>query len=283
MERIGFRQTSFSTANLWTYSDSLLNFKQVGAGGNINPQTPLATMDNKTLTVDDWITYARQFRLKADGTGPKPYPQVWEEFVQASVMDHYKANLERYNPTFKAQVAEFADGNLFFEIMQRTVWGPASADTAALEAYYNAHKEKYNWKASADAVVFYASDAATAAEALKALKAAPQRWKEIAAGFEDRLATDSNRFELGVLPNPGKVALKPGTLTAALVNTSDNTASFAYIIRLYPAAAPRSFAEAKGLVINDYQTELEGKWLNTLRAKYPVTINQPVLLELLKK
>jgi peptidyl-prolyl cis-trans isomerase SurA len=283
MQRIGYRQLPFAQAGLWAYSDSLLDSKPVIGKSGLTSRTTLAVLGDTSLTVDDWIRYARQFRLKTDGTGPKPYPQLWEEFVQAAAMDYYKANLERYNPEFKAQVAEFSEGNLFFEIMQRTVWGPASADTAALEAYYKANREKYNWKPSADAVVFYAGDAATAAEALKALKAAPLRWKEIAGGFEDRLAADSNRFEMEGLPNPGKVPLKPGTLTAAAVNKADNTASFAYIIRLYPQPAPRSFAEAKGLVINDYQTELENKWVNALRAKYPVTINQPVLLQLMKK
>jgi peptidyl-prolyl cis-trans isomerase SurA len=54
------------------------------------------------------------------------------------------------------------------------------------------------------------------------------------------------------------------------------------VIRIYPNKEQRSFADAKGLVINDYQDELEMKWLNQLRAKYPVNINQALLQELQK-
>ena len=44
----------------------------------------------------------------------------------------------------------------------------------------------------------------------------------------------------------------------------------------------RSFEEAKGLVINDYQTELESKWVQELKKKYPVHVNETVLQSLLK-
>jgi peptidyl-prolyl cis-trans isomerase SurA len=40
---------------------------------------------------------------------------------------------------------------------------------------------------------------------------------------------------------------------------------------------PRTFDEAKGLIVNDYQTQLEEKWVNELKKKFPVVINQKVL------
>jgi len=44
----------------------------------------------------------------------------------------------------------------------------------------------------------------------------------------------------------------------------------------------RSFDEAKGLVINDYQAQLEDEWTEALKKKYPVVINQKVLAEISK-
>ena len=35
--------------------------------------------------------------------------------------------------------------------------------------------------------------------------------------------------------------------------------------------------EAKGVVISAYQTQLEEDWLNELKAKYPVTVNEKIL------
>jgi peptidyl-prolyl cis-trans isomerase SurA len=280
LAQLGYRKEKVTEAALWAYSDSVLNYKP--SGSPLTAETVLARLDTKEITAADWIVFARSSRYKSDGSGVKAYPQLWDEFVKTTALNYYSDNLERFNPTFRAQVEEFREGNLFFEIMQRKVWGPAQADSAALEAYFKTNRDRYQWKPGADAVLFYASDAATATAAQKEIMKNPGNWKDIVAGYEDKIAADSNRFETESIPNPGHASLKPGTVTSPLVNASDNTASFAVIIRMHAGMEPRSFAEAKGLVINDYQTELETNWLNTLRAKYPVTINQPVMLGLMK-
>jgi len=54
------------------------------------------------------------------------------------------------------------------------------------------------------------------------------------------------------------------------------------VIRNYNKPEPRSFNDARGLVINDYQTELEKNWVGQLKKKYPVRVNQAVLNDLIK-
>ena len=51
--------------------------------------------------------------------------------------------------------------------MQRKIWDKASTDSAGLAKYYEAHKGKYWWNASADALLFTCNSAETA-ETLKA-------------------------------------------------------------------------------------------------------------------
>ena len=41
--------------------------------------------------------------------------------------------------------------------------------------------------------------------------------------------------------------------------------------------------EAKGLVASDYQAELEQQWMERMRQKYPVTVNQSVLEKVRKR
>jgi peptidyl-prolyl cis-trans isomerase SurA len=230
-------------------------------------------------------------RLKTDGTTIKPYSQVWEEFKLVKAIENYISNLEKYNEEFRLQMQDFSDGNLFFEIMQRQVWTPAQMDTVALQKYFDKNKNKYNWGQSVDAITFYTGNQQTANEFISELKKDPANWQELVKKQNDKAAesqvemsvsADSARFEMNQVPNLTKDNFKAGTITPLFVNPADNTVSFAYIVKIYTTPEPRNFIQAKPLVVNDYQEELEKKWVTELKKKYPVTINQNAWNELLK-
>jgi peptidyl-prolyl cis-trans isomerase SurA len=249
---------------------------------HLNSETALFNIGKKTVKVSDWISYAQTFRYKPDGSGVKPYPQIWDEFSQSMAIDYYQAHLEDFNEDFRQQINEFKEGNLFFEIMQREVWGPAQTDTNALMEYYKANVSKYNWKPSVDAIIFYATDLASARIFSAELKKSPANWQSLVSNFSEKISADSARFENGQIPNAGNTTLKPGTITSPVVNKADNTASFAYIIRNHDKGETRSFAEAKGLVINDYQNDLEQSWIAVLKKKYPVSVEKKVVDDLVR-
>jgi len=279
----GFKKDAFNNGELWAFSDSILNYQAPGMPVHLKGNSPLFQIGNKNFAVSDWISYAQTFRYKPDGSGIKPYPQIWDEFVEAMAVDYYQSNLENYSEEFKDQINEFRDGNLFFEIMQRDIWGPAQTDSIALVNYFEKNRNKYNWKPSVDAIIFYANDINTAKTFSTALKKSPSSWHSLITNYEEKIAADSSRFELAQIPNSTKQVLQPGAITTPLVNKADNTASFAYIIRNYNKTEPRSFADARGLVINDYQTELEKNWLEQLKKKYPVVVNEKVLDQLIRE
>lgn len=282
LKEAGYKKTTFNNAELWAFTDSVLNARPTGVPVHLTGASELMHVGSKNFLVSDWISYAQTFRYKPDGSGLKPYPQLWDEFVQAMALNYYQANLEKYNQEFKEQIDEFRDGNLFFEIMQREVWGPSQTDSVALVNYFEKNRSKYNWKPSADAVIFYANDMATAKSFSAELKKAPTSWQNLVGNYEEKIAADSSRFELQQIPNPAKQVLQAGTVTQPLLNTADNTASFAYVIRSYNNTEPRNFTDARGLVINDYQVEIEKNWVDQLKKKYPVRINEKVVSNLIK-
>jgi peptidyl-prolyl cis-trans isomerase SurA len=75
--------------------------------------------------------------------------------------------------------------------------------------------------------------------------------------------------------------IAPETVTEPLVNNADGTASFIKVIHVYPAHQPRSFEQARGLVINDYQNLLEDEWIKQLKKKYRVKVNEKVFQSML--
>jgi peptidyl-prolyl cis-trans isomerase SurA len=50
----------------------------------------------------------------------------------------------------------------------------------------------------------------------------------------------------------------------------------AYVLNI-EAPRAKTFEESKGKVISDYQEYLEAQWLEDLKLKYPVQVNQTVL------
>jgi len=279
----GFQQMLAVESELWAFSDSVLNNTKPVAPTRIATSTSLLKIGDQTKKANDWISFAQLNRYKANGTGAKSYKQIWDEFVQASALQYYEDHLEDYNEDFRRQINEFAEGNLFFEIMQRNVWTPAQSDTVALLAFYQKNKGQYVWKQSADAVVFYATDAKIADEVYKSLRKNPTAWKTIAANYSEQVTTDSARFEITQLPKGQKDQVAKGAITTPAANTADNTTSFAYIINIYNKEEPRNFQDAKGLVINDYQAELEKTWVEELKKKYPVVVDEKVWNDLMKK
>jgi peptidyl-prolyl cis-trans isomerase SurA len=277
VQQAGLKRQPFSEAALWAYSDSLLDGKPNAQAQDITGTTVMFSIGDQQVTAAEWITHAQTFRYRSDGTGFKAYPQLWEEFVQAAALAYYKGHLEQYNEAFRQQLEEFREGNLFFEIMQREVWNKAQEDTVGLATFYKAHASNYVWNRSADAVIFYANDMTTAKRLKAQLSKTPQQWRMLAASLSENVAADSARFELSQIPGGQKQPVKKGLITEPERNETDNTASFAYILNVYNTPAPRSFTEAKGLVVSDYQAALEKAWIEELKKKYPVTINEAAL------
>lgn len=273
----GYKKAEYDDVALWNMSDSVLDRKPMTSGWAIKATTPLFMIGDSVYDANDWVAYANTYRFKQDGTGPKPWNEVRDEWIQFSLLNYYKDHLEDYNQEFANQMTEFKEGNLFFEIMQQEVWNKAQNDSAALVELYNKNKSTYLWKQSADAVLFFCSDLNTANIVYDKIKSNPAGWQKVTELYAEKLIADSSRYEWDQIPNLGKATPKKGMLTSPLLNTTDNTASFAYIIKVYPQPDQRNYNEARGMVINDYQVILEQKWDEELRKKYPVVIDRKVL------
>jgi peptidyl-prolyl cis-trans isomerase SurA len=278
IEIAGYKKHPYNDAALWAMSDSLLDFKPLtDLGKTISSTTPLFTIGDSTYKAADWISYARTFRFKEDGTGAKPHQQVFDEYSKYEMQNYYKEHLEDFNSEFKSQMTEFKDGNLFFEIMQQEIWNKAQSDSVALLGLYNKNKTNYIWKQSAEAVIFFCADETSAKTMYVEVNKKPVDWRKAAEILSEKVIADSSRYEWSQIPNLNKIIPKAGMVTTPLVNTTDNTATFAYIIKVYNQPMQRNFTDAKGLVINDYQALLEKQWEESLRKKYPVVIDQKVL------
>ncbi|RYY62293.1 MAG: hypothetical protein EOO05_03215 [Chitinophagaceae bacterium] len=279
--KAGYKTLYTSEGALWAITDSLVDLRPAGIGRSLKQTSPIFKVGDSTVRVSDWANYVQMNRYKTDRVTKKDYNTLMDDFSKQVMYQYYREHLEQYNPEFNYQMTEFRDGNMFFEIMQQEVWNKAQSDSAALVKLYDANKSKYTWKESALAVIFFCVDSVTAADLSAKVKSAPESWKKFTDAINEKVVADSSRFELDQIPGlEGKPVA--GSITGILVNPTDNTATFSLVKEVYTQPAQRSFAEAKGLVMNDYQVLLEDKWTNQLKKKYPVKVDEKEFGKLLK-
>lgn len=282
LAQTGFKQYNIDQAMLRAYLDSVLVNKSPGVTNTVNKTTALFSVGQSTETVNDMVTYSISNRYKSDGSGLKSYSQLTDEFKRSSVTEYYRDHLEEYNEDFNAQMKELKDGNLFFDIMMKEIWSNAQTDTLGQKTYFNENKTKYSWKYSADAVIFYCGDEATAKSFRDILVKDPSKWKELLDGFSDKITSDSSRFEINKIPGAQKATARTGTITPIVKNKDDNSASFALVFKIYPLPGQKTFADARGDIISDYQDAIDKKWIAELKKKYPVKVNEDVLKSIAK-
>lgn len=275
--KAGYKQFDVDKTMLQMYLDSILLSKPPSSGNPVNKSTALFSVGASTKIVNDLINYSMANRYKTDGSGIKPFNELSEEFKKASVMEYYRDHLEEFNEDFNAQMRELKDGNLFFDIMMKEIWANTQSDTTGQKDFYEKNKSKYKWEYSADAVVFYCGDDATAKTFRDQLVKDKTKWRELLEGFSDKITTDSARYEITKIPGAQKTTVKEGTITNIVINKDDNSASFALIFKIYPLPAQKTFAESRGDVVSDFQDEMDKKWIAELKKKYPVKVNEDVL------
>ncbi|MBX2938753.1 MAG: peptidylprolyl isomerase [Ferruginibacter sp.] len=234
---------------------------------------PVARFKDRTITVSDWLAFVQNYTTNFNLYKGEPSELLWEKFKETSVRNYYKDHLEKYNPDFQFQMQEFLEGNMLFEVMERHVWGKAATDSASLEQLYAKQPEKYRWDASADMILFHVTDLNEAK--IISQKILNRISREVIESEHPYILTDSGRFETDQLFDP-TFTPAPHTVSPFKVQP-DGTVTFVYIVRLHQGGEQKSFAEARGLVINDYQDILEAQWLEALRKKYPVRLYESVL------
>lgn len=282
LQSTGFKKAPYNEKQLLVYADSVWSGHKEPQLPAMNDKTVLFTFPQQTITAANFAKYLRDVRSISDLSRNKTIPQLLQQFTETSATQYYRNHLEQYNKEFAAQLKEFKEGNLLFEVMQRKVWDKAAADTIGLKNYYNANKSKYWWEPSADVVLFTCSDSLSAVNTRTAFEKNKTGWRTIVQNSDATAQADSGRFEITQLPAPVSANARAGYLSEPLKSPTDNSVSFAYVVNVYKERSPRNFDDARGFVINDYQNYLEEQWIAELKKKYPVAVNEAVFKTLLQ-
>ncbi len=274
LKKSNFKQVAFDKAELWQYVDSFINDKSTASFKKIKDSTIIFTYPRQNVKANDFARFYRAAKQAKLYEGQNR-EFVFNQYIKATVNEYYRNNYENFNSEFAAQVKEFNEANLLFAIMDKMVWGKAGTEEEGLKKYYAQHRNKYVWLPSADVLIVTTTDEKLINELQQQLSSDPHNWRSILQKYNNTVVADSNRYELGQIPVVEKTNFSAGVITSPVKNT-DNSINFAYVFKVYRNQEPRNFEDARGAVITDYQSVLEEKWLNELKKRYPVKVNQQV-------
>lgn len=253
-----------------------LDAKVLRPGWNLEQYTQynkqLFKLKDKTYSQQDFLTFLKG---KKNIGSPKKIKatlkKLYDEYVSEICTEIETGLLEKKYPEFKWQLKEYYDGLLFFEITEKEVWKKSTEDEVGLEAYFNNNRDKYTWGERAEASIYKTSDQATAKKILKLAKR-----KKITARISEKypsMEIVSGSYE----PNQNKylnaVKWKAGAFGPSLWEDKYVVVWIKEILK----SGQKSLSEAKGYVTSDYQTFLEEAWVEKLRNKYDIIINNKTL------
>lgn len=201
------------------------------------------------------------------------------KLTRQQVLENRADELSEKDPELKNLIREYHDGLLLYEISTREVWDKAAKDEAGQEAYFKAHRKKYNWdEPRFKGMAYHVKNKADVKAVRNCVKNVPfDQWAErLRKTFNNdsiiRIRVEKGIFKKGDNALVDKKIFKQNVTVTPLKDYPID-ATFGKKLK----KGPEDYTDVKQLVIADYQDAMEKEWVAQLRKRYAVTVNKEVL------
>tara|TARA_B110000046_G_C13019287_1_gene410270 strand:- start:660 stop:2600 length:1941 start_codon:yes stop_codon:yes gene_type:complete len=244
---------------------------------NFDNNQPLLSVKDQRFTFQDFLQYLNknQRSVKKEWSTVAVVKKQYASFLEQSVFRYKEENLENENEEFANILNEYREGLLLFELMQDKIWEGAKNDSIGLQEFYNTNKQNYVWPDRIEGSVARSTDA-------KYIKKVRKYW---AKNQSNQIIDETlNKEQQNVIFSSGELELEHSALpkgikfeTGISKVIKENANYYVVNVKALKPTTPKTFEEAKGQLVADYQIALESEWIKELRTKFKVDINQDVL------
>ena len=236
------------------------------------------TIRDKQITARSFLEYVfeQQKSFKDSKLSLKNISDnIYEKFLNEQLNKFADENLESRFSEFANVMEEYKDGLLLFDLMEKEIWEKSKTDTVGLKKFHSLHREKYVWKNRLDLLIGSSSKEDVAKNVIQMLKTGKSA-EDIKKAFNTDKVVDIMISE-GIYEEGNAVIPKNVTAKVGVTDVLQNGAYF-YVTKVKKIlpAGEKTFEEAKGKVINDYQQNLEENWVSELKKEFTVVVNQNV-------
>lgn len=239
---------------------------------------PLLSIGEEDFFYKDFGDYLIK-TMRSSGQKKEMYSTLvakkYAAFLGACLITYQENNLENENEEFANIVGEYRDGLLLFELMENTIWNTSKSDSLGVQNYYETHKVDYVMSEKVDAVVATSTKQKTLKKVSKLLS------KDMELDQIKSLVNSNDQVDVIFTSDimganhqtlPEDFEFKKGI---SKVYKHNGAYVLVQVKEIIPSTQ-KTFEEAKGAVISDYQTYKEQEWINELESKYKIEINEAV-------
>lgn len=222
-----------------------------------------------------WAVTVRPMVIPDGAEAEKEFRRYIDHHIDTSLKDAEYSWLYENEPDYRNLLNEYREGSLLYEASLREVWDKAAKDEQGLNDYFDAHRADYTWtKPHVKGILVQAANDSVAdlvrAKLRKgsddsALKAARKQF--VGKASLDRILMEEGQNAMVDNVMFGGAPVKP--------NNKKYTVYFVFDPKVLQA--PESMSDVRSLVTGDYQNQLERDWVERLKSKYPVKVNEKVL------
>ena len=235
----------------------------------------LMTIDKKPVgNTTEFFESVRRTNVPADRAA-KMLGEYMNYFKYRKLTEAEQDWLMANEADYRNLVNEYHDGSLLYEVSVRKVWDRASKDTEGLNNYFEANRSNYKWTAPhVKGILVQAPNDSVAAEIRARLSQLGSDTIVTAARKEFGRQASIERVLVEQGANPMVDNLMFG---APAVTPSNSKYSVYFLFDPVVLNEPEEVSDVRGMVTSDYQNQLESDWVEELKARYPVKVNEKVL------
>jgi len=208
--------------------------------------------------------------------------KMYAKYESTTLLKYYEEHLENDNQDYANVINEYRDGLLLFDLMESKIWNASKTDTIGLKKYYEEHKDEYVQNETYK-VLRASSSKREALEKVKKLLekkvAVEEIKKEVNKGDIVLVLFSEEELIKGEDKLPKNFKAQEDNITLL---QEDNFATLILVKEVLPSRV-KTFEETKGELINNFQEDIERKWLDELKDKYAVKVNQKALKKIKKE
>ena len=227
----------------------------------------LTVLERREMREDIISNKLRQMVKASNGT-----------LTQDQILEKRSDSLAATDPEMKYLFQEYHDGLLLYEISNREVWEKATENEAALKAWFDAHRKDYKWSQPRyKGIAYHVKDKKDVKAVKNCVKRLPfDQWAEaLRTTFNPdsviRIRVEKGLFKPGDNATVDRMVFK---VPAEVKPLQDYPIDAVYGKKL---KKPSDYTDVRAQVVEDYQNDLERRWVASLRKRYPVVIHEEVL------